>query len=90
MDAPRTQPAIRVNGFSEIQEDRICYWFEKDPGVWYLHLPHCGTGSLRNHQVTENPDGSITASPSVLMTGHYKGTPNQRHGYIRNGIWEEV
>ena len=86
------EQAIRINGVSEIQDDRICYWFEKNENEanWYIYLPRCGAGSLARHQVVENPNGTITVSPSILTTGHDKGTKTTRHGYLRNGIWEEV
>ena len=87
-----TEEALHIVGLGEIVSGRVCYWHEKNENedAWYIYLPKCGAGSLRNHTVAENPDGTITVSPSILIRGHDKGVPMQRHGYLRNGIWEEV
>ena len=64
--------------------------YGKDPdGVWFMRVPEpgFGMGSLRNHEVTEHEDGTITVSPSILCYGHFD---KQWHGYLERGIWRNV
>ena len=83
---PLSQKAIRVSDFNHIDQGEICYWKESD-GNWYLYFPHYGcVGNLANHHVTENTDGTITASPSIKVES-WKGT---LHGYLENGIWRDA
>lgn len=72
---------------ADFKESEISYW--KENGIWYLYLPGCGTGNLSGHSVIEHEDGTITASPSILVTGHANGKPVQRHGYLEHGEWRD-
>lgn len=54
-------------------------------GNWYCRPPGSHMGNLSNHEVVEHEDGTITVSPSILVTG-YDG---QWHGYLKKGVWEE-
>lgn len=56
-------------------------------GVWYCRPPGNRMGNLSNHEVTEHEDGTITVSPSILISG-----PNLKswHGYLEKGIWRQV
>ena len=47
--------------------------------------PNGAIADLSNHEVTANDDGTITVSPSILVTGIGKW-----HGYLINGVWSEV
>jgi hypothetical protein len=52
---------------------------------WYC-LPVAGAlGSLRGHQVEEHADGTITVSPSILVTK--PGAVELFHGWLRAGVW---
>ena len=54
-------------------------------GVWACQPP--GTdllGGLRNHDVTEHEDGTITVHPSILIN---RGRPDEWHGWLKRGIW---
>lgn len=79
--------ACRINGFSELDETKMCYW--KEDNIWYLYLPKCGLGNLSNHQVIEHEDGTISASPSILVTGHASGDAITMHGYLEHGVWRD-
>lgn len=57
-------------------------------GAWYACTPNGHAASLRNHTVTEHEDGTITVSPSILVSTA-QGDPLW-HGYLENGIWREV
>ncbi len=81
--------AKRIAGMAELDEAAICYWRGSD-GIWLLYLPRCGVGCLALHQVVEHSDGTITVTPSVLMSGHDNGTPTTRHGFLTAGKWREV
>jgi len=63
-----------------------------ETGEWFMRPPqsetfHSGMGNLNNHTVVEHNDGTITVSPSILVTGHHD---KQWHGYLEHGIWREV
>jgi len=81
-------PAQRIESFADLDDQRLSYW--KDVGIWWLYLPGCGVGNLSSQQVTEHPNGTITVSPSILVTGHNKGQKVTRHGYLENSVWREV
>jgi hypothetical protein len=59
------------------------YWKDQY-GNWYAETPNGLTGFLRNHEVIEHEDGTITVSPSILVNG---GRPNAWHGYLERGVW---
>jgi hypothetical protein len=42
--------------------------------------------NLSRHDVVEHEDGTITVSPSILVT---QGEGRQWHGYLERGIWRE-
>lgn len=41
--------------------------------------------NVSKHEVTEHEDGTITVSPSILVSNH-TGT---WHGYLERGVWRE-
>jgi len=55
-------------------------------GVWKARAPRLSSGDLRNHEVTEHEDGTITVSPSILIEQPPIGT---WHGYLERGVWRE-
>jgi hypothetical protein len=54
-------------------------------GLWYCRAPGCRLGCLRNHQVTEHEDGTITVSPSILIDDDR----SKWHGFLEKGVWRE-
>lgn len=65
--------------------------YGKYKGTWFCcppadDFPHLH-GNLSSHELIEHEDGTITVSPSILIT-HYTG--KQWHGYLERGIWREV
>jgi len=80
--------ATRIKGYAELDETIICYW-RTEGGTWLLYYPRCGIGNLKNHTVVENPDNTITVTPSILITAHNEGKATTIHGYITNGEWKE-
>jgi hypothetical protein len=68
--------------------------YGKNPvdGTWYSVTPNGHWGNLSNHGVTEHEDGTITVSPSILVTS-YDDEENKKttwHGYLERGVWREV
>lgn len=51
---------------------------------WYGTTPTGLIGCLSKHQITEHDDGTITVSPSILVTGE-----TTWHGYLERGVWRE-
>lgn len=54
--------------------------------IWVCTTPNGHHGNLQAHDVTEHEDGTITVSPSILISG---GTDNGElwHGYLEKGFW---
>ena len=68
------------------------YGYHSEHKKWYCCAPqsgdfYAGMGSLGNHAVVEHEDGTITVSPSILITGHHG---KQWHGYLERGVWRKV
>jgi hypothetical protein len=58
--------------------------------VWYCRPPwEHGIGCLSNHKVTEHEDGTITVSPSILITAGPEDARVSWHGYLERGVWRE-
>ena len=57
-------------------------------GVWHARAPRGHLGNLANHSVTEHEDGTITVSPSILITDGE--TRDQWHGFLEHGVWREA
>ena len=58
-------------------------------GTWWICLPGNGErGTLREHQITEHEDGTITVNPSIL----FDPTPFAFgwHGHLVRGMWTEA
>lgn len=64
--------------------------YGKQPdGEWYCVTPSGRFGGLSKHSVVEHEDGTITVSPSILVSEpNIDNTPY--HGYLERGVWREV
>lgn len=56
-------------------------------GVWYAMSPNGLLANLANHSVTEHEDGTVTVSPSILVS---RGNELSWHGYLERGVWRQV
>ena len=56
-------------------------------GRWLCRAPNGFAGQLSRHEVAEHEDGTITVSPSILITRPPQG---EWHGYLERGVWREV
>lgn len=62
-------------------------------GEFIIKSPNGIVASIRNHKIIEHDDGTITASPSILLTGYtYPDRPGEVnwHGFLEKGVWREV
>jgi len=62
------------------------YW-KDESGDWRGITPNGLPVWLKNHEVVEHEDLTITVTPSILANG---GKRNEWHGYITKGIWKSV
>ena len=53
-------------------------------GDWICMTPNGLKGKLALHEVIEHEDGTITATPSILVNGGPRGT---WHGFLERGVW---
>ncbi len=60
---------------------------QNEDGVWMARPPGGHLGNLSNHDVVEHEDGSITVSPSILITEPHPDGERRWHGYLERGIW---
>lgn len=80
-DGPLTAAVFAPGDYMKVTEG-------EDAGVWYIRPPRGHVGCLRNHEVTEHEDGTITVSPSILID--YHGTEGLNwHGWLERGVWRE-
>jgi hypothetical protein len=80
--------AKRIGSMNELDDQDICYW--KDDGVWWIYIPRCGAGMMPKHTIEEHEDGTITVTPSILLTGHDNGQQITKHGWLKRGQWQEA
>ena len=57
-------------------------------GTWYCCTPDGRMGWLKNHAVIEHEDGTITVSPSILVSRG--GREGEWHGFLERGVWRAV
>ena len=59
---------------------------------WQVRPPGHHAGGIGKHDVVEHEDGTITVSPSILLTDFDEKTGEkiQWHGYLEHGVWREV
>lgn len=61
-------------------------------GEWYAVPPETDLlAGLALHKVTEHEDGTITASPSIEVSGSSsERAVNYWHGYLERGAWRKA
>jgi hypothetical protein len=78
--------------------DDHCHWpwavpngaYGRIGGVWYAKTPNGLMANLDNHAITEHADGTITASPSILVTGGGDEPDATYHGFLEAGVWRDA
>jgi hypothetical protein len=60
-------------------------------GPWFCCAPGNHMGNLGSHSVVEHEDGTITVSPSILISvSDHKGNRTELfHGFLEKGIWRK-
>jgi hypothetical protein len=76
-------PRIYPNEEGEMWYSDGDYGLDPRDGCWYGRPPGGHIGCLRNHEVTEHEDGTITVSPSILIIDR----EGSWHGYLEHGMW---
>ena len=62
--------------------------YGQQAGIWYARVPGDLLANLKGHSVTEHEDGSITVTPSILVSGcDEHGDPISWHGYLERGVF---
>ena len=76
----------RDNGRLYLQEGD--YGLNPNDGSWYGRPFGHHAGSFKQHQVIEHEDGTITVSPSILLTDYseHDGEKVIWHGYLERGV----
>ena len=59
-------------------------------GIWLARPPGDHLGDLRNHEVIEHEDGTISVAPSILITGEDGSGQTRWHGHLERGIWRRI
>ena len=62
------------------------------PDMWVCRMPNGHYGSIVKHTVVVHEDGTITVSPSILLSTSYDGGKTYVtlwHGYLTKGVWRE-
>ena len=60
-------------------------------GSWWCCAPNGARGNLSSHDVVEHDDGTVTVSPSILISDSVNGQRRDvYHGYLERGEWREV
>lgn len=72
---------LKAGEYSKIPAARNNYWWPGHP-YWHCCTPNGQVGMLVTHSIVEHEDGTITVSPSILVTGG-----EEWHGYLERGIW---
>lgn len=57
-----------------------CHWKDR----WWARCPSGDLGNLSGHTVHVHEDGSITVSPSILISSRTNG---EWHGWLERGVW---
>jgi hypothetical protein len=63
-----------------------------EKGMRWCNPPVEGTGygNLSAHEIEEHEDGTISVTPSILITLPQGDKPSIElyHGYLKHGVWE--
>lgn len=67
------------------------YGFSPRAGCWQVRPFGHHAGSIPRHDVIEHEDGTITVSPSILLTDFDEnGHEITWHGFLERGVWRKV
>ena len=84
-DYVQIAPKTRIDG-TPLPADFSEHW--RKP-YWLACTPNGHVGNLANHTVVEHADGTISATPSILISEPNTGK-TLWHGWLERGVWREV
>lgn len=84
MQGKRVELIEQPGGFQLLNPGEYGKW---NDGTWYACTPNGHGANLARHEVVEHEDGTITVTPSILVTRH-RDEPVW-HGYLTKGEWRE-
>ena len=64
-------------------------WTWWDDG-YFARCPDGGVANLKSHKCIIEADGSLTVSPSILITGGSEHSRTQWHGFLEKGVWRNA
>ena len=85
MVGKRVELIPQEGDFQRLKPGEYGKWHED--GTWYGDTPNDHGCWLKAHTVVEHEDGTITVSPSILVSDN-KGP--LWHGFLEHGIWREA
>jgi hypothetical protein len=81
MIGKRVELVPQEGGFQLLESGEYGKWTD---GSWYGCTPNGHGCNLTAHSVTEHDDGTITVSPSILVS---KNADELWHGFLEHGVW---
>lgn len=85
----RVAPLRRGDGEELSGAERAQWWARP---YWMACSPNGHACTLVRHQVIEHDDGTITVSPSILISTSRDGGKTMIelwHGYLERGVWRQ-
>lgn len=89
-DYVRLAPVRKGDGSPLTEDQKQKWWFKP---YWMCCAPNGHCVNLANHQVEEHEDGTITVTPSIIIS---RGGPASAgaepyeqlwHGFLERGVW---
>jgi hypothetical protein len=80
---------LRAGDGREFSEEERRQWWNKP--YWMACSPNGHACTLSAHIVVEHEDGTITVSPSILISTYREGRPVEvYHGWLERGVWRDA
>ena len=83
MQGKRVELVPQPGGYQLLEPGEYGKWTD---GTWQGCTPNGYGANLSQHTVIEHEDGTITVTPSILVSVHDKPL---WHGYLTRGVWCE-
>jgi len=83
MEGKRVELIPQPGGFQLLEPGEYGKWTD---GTWSACTPNDHGANLGRHDVTEHEDGTISVTPSILVSNN---DGPLWHGYLTRGVWRE-
>lgn len=79
----------RVSNHDELFATRGSWLLVNRDGkrIFLINTPNGHIGDVSRHEVTEHEDGTITVSPSILVSD---ASGELYHGFLERGVWRQA